>query len=94
MSTRGTLTLTPLSPPVRLLCPEVIYEDLQYLSVSALVLVCLAGLLMLSMWLLNRAYKKIKSCIRHREQRNGKAEHSQSQCFIDQMHRVTNWIYT
>ncbi|CAL8351976.1 unnamed protein product [Lota lota] len=50
---------------------EVIYEDLQYLSISALVLVCLAGLLMLSMWLLDRAYKKIKACRRHQEQRTG-----------------------
>ncbi|KAJ3589981.1 hypothetical protein NHX12_007938 [Muraenolepis orangiensis] len=48
---------------------EVIYEDLQYLSVSALVLACLAGLLMLSMWLLDRAYRKIKACRRLREQR-------------------------
>uniref|UniRef100_UPI003AADD470 V-set and transmembrane domain-containing protein 5 n=1 Tax=Centroberyx gerrardi TaxID=166262 RepID=UPI003AADD470 len=38
---------------------EVIYEDLQYLSVSAVVLACLAGLLMLAMWLLDKAYRKI-----------------------------------
>ncbi|XP_059931749.1 V-set and transmembrane domain-containing protein 5 [Gadus macrocephalus] len=53
---------------------EVIYEDLQYLSVSALVLFCLAGLLMLSMWLLNRAYKKIKACRRRREQNGNETE--------------------
>ncbi|KAG7269777.1 hypothetical protein CRUP_033823 [Coryphaenoides rupestris] len=45
---------------------EVIYEDLQYLSVSALALAGLAGLLMLSMWLLDRAYRRIKACRRHR----------------------------
>ncbi|XP_041668312.1 V-set and transmembrane domain-containing protein 5 [Cheilinus undulatus] len=38
---------------------EVLYEDLQYLSVSALALACLAGLLMLTMWLLDKAYRKI-----------------------------------
>ncbi|KAM3874742.1 V-set and transmembrane domain-containing protein 5 [Diretmus argenteus] len=38
---------------------EVLYEDLQYLSVSALVLAGLAGLLMLAMWLLDKAYRKI-----------------------------------
>ncbi|XP_030601289.1 V-set and transmembrane domain-containing protein 5 [Archocentrus centrarchus] len=45
---------------------EVLYEDLQYLSVSFLVLACLAGLFMLIMWLLNKTYKKIKAskCIR------------------------------
>ncbi|KAM3616124.1 uncharacterized protein V6R79_012695 [Siganus canaliculatus] len=38
---------------------ELLYEDLQYLSVSALALACLAGLLMLAMWLLNKVYRKI-----------------------------------
>ncbi|XP_056139641.1 V-set and transmembrane domain-containing protein 5 [Lampris incognitus] len=38
---------------------EVIYEDLQYLSVSALVLACLVGLGMLAMWLLDKAYRRI-----------------------------------
>ncbi|XP_076001911.1 V-set and transmembrane domain-containing protein 5 [Genypterus blacodes] len=38
---------------------EVLYEDLQYLSVAALVLGCIAGLLMLTMWLLDKAYRKI-----------------------------------
>ncbi|XP_077467355.1 V-set and transmembrane domain-containing protein 5 [Stigmatopora argus] len=46
---------------------EVLYEDLQYLSVSALALGCLAALLMLGMWLLNKAYRKIVAC-RHRKQ--------------------------
>ncbi|KAM4627998.1 V-set and transmembrane domain-containing protein 5 isoform 2-T3 [Polymixia lowei] len=51
---------------------EVLYEDVQYLSVSALVLACLAGLLMLSMWLLDRAYKKIVAW-RCRQQMRGNA---------------------
>lgn len=38
---------------------EVLYEDLQYLSVSALALGCLAALLMLLMWLLNKVYRKV-----------------------------------
>ncbi|XP_035536489.1 V-set and transmembrane domain-containing protein 5 [Morone saxatilis] len=46
---------------------EVLYEDLQYLSVSALVLACLAGLLMLAMWLLNKAYRKIVACRRRKQ---------------------------
>ncbi|XP_020499185.2 V-set and transmembrane domain-containing protein 5 [Labrus bergylta] len=46
---------------------EVIYEDLQYLSVSALALACLAGLLMLTMWLLDKAYRKIKAWRRRKQ---------------------------
>ncbi|XP_034024442.1 V-set and transmembrane domain-containing protein 5 [Thalassophryne amazonica] len=46
---------------------EVLYEDLQYLSVTALALGCLIGLLMLAMWLLDRAYWKIHSQ-RHKKQ--------------------------
>ncbi|KAM6987301.1 V-set and transmembrane domain-containing protein 5 [Tautogolabrus adspersus] len=46
---------------------EVIYEDLQYLSVSALALACLAGLLMLTMWLLDKAYRNIKACRRRKQ---------------------------
>lgn len=38
---------------------EVLYEDLQYLSVSALALAAIAGLLMLTMWLTDKAYRKI-----------------------------------
>ncbi|XP_039986986.1 V-set and transmembrane domain-containing protein 5 [Xiphias gladius] len=38
---------------------EVLYEDLQYLSVSALALACLAALLMLAVWLLDKAYRRI-----------------------------------
>lgn len=49
-------------------CPtEVLYEDLQYLTVSFLALACLASLLMLTMWLLDKAYKKIMACKRRRE---------------------------
>ncbi|XP_053176259.1 V-set and transmembrane domain-containing protein 5 [Scomber japonicus] len=50
---------------------EVLYEDLQYLSVSALALACLAGLLMLAMWLLDKAYRKIVAW-RRRKQMPGK----------------------
>ncbi|KAM9811938.1 V-set and transmembrane domain-containing protein 5 [Syngnathus typhle] len=46
---------------------EVLYEDLQYLSVSALALACLAGLLMLGMWLLDKAYRKIVAWRRRKE---------------------------
>ncbi|XP_061537837.1 V-set and transmembrane domain-containing protein 5 [Phycodurus eques] len=46
---------------------EVLYEDLQYLSVSALALACLAGLLMLTMWLLDKAYRKIVAWKRRKQ---------------------------
>uniref|UniRef100_A0A3P8TJX4 Immunoglobulin domain-containing protein n=1 Tax=Amphiprion percula TaxID=161767 RepID=A0A3P8TJX4_AMPPE len=46
---------------------EVLYEDLQYLSVSALALACLAGLLMLAMWLLDKAYRRIVAWRRRRK---------------------------
>eukprot|EP00064_Thunnus_orientalis_P022718 superscaffoldBa00007919_g22933 len=46
---------------------EVLYEDLQYLSVSALLLACLAGLLMLAMWLLDKAYRKIMAWRRRKQ---------------------------
>uniref|UniRef100_G3PIQ4 Immunoglobulin subtype domain-containing protein n=1 Tax=Gasterosteus aculeatus aculeatus TaxID=481459 RepID=G3PIQ4_GASAC len=46
---------------------EVLYEDLQYLAVSALALACLAGLLMLAMWLLDRAYRKIVAWRRRKQ---------------------------
>ncbi|XP_069004394.1 V-set and transmembrane domain-containing protein 5 [Embiotoca jacksoni] len=46
---------------------EVLYEDLQYLSVSALVLACFAGLLMLAMWLLDKAYRKIVAWRRRKQ---------------------------
>ncbi|XP_056297481.1 V-set and transmembrane domain-containing protein 5 [Pseudoliparis swirei] len=46
---------------------EVLYEDLQYLSVSALALACLAGLLMLVMWLLDKAYRKIVAWRRRKQ---------------------------
>lgn len=38
---------------------EVLYEDLQYLSVSAVGLAGIAGLLMLSMWLLDKLYRRV-----------------------------------
>lgn len=34
-----------------------LYEDLQYLSVSAVALAAIAGLLMLCVWLLNKVYR-------------------------------------
>ncbi|XP_068441694.1 V-set and transmembrane domain-containing protein 5 [Clinocottus analis] len=46
---------------------EVLYEDLQYLSVSALALACFAGLLMLTMWLLDKAYRKIVAWRRRKQ---------------------------
>lgn len=58
----------------QLLClrpPEVLYEDLQYLSVSALALACIAGLLMLAMWLLDKVYRRIVAW-RRRKQMPGK----------------------
>ncbi|XP_077396301.1 V-set and transmembrane domain-containing protein 5 isoform X2 [Festucalex cinctus] len=46
---------------------EVLYEDLQYLSVSALALACLAALLMLAMWLLDKAYRRIVAWRRRKQ---------------------------
>ncbi|KAM8768865.1 V-set and transmembrane domain-containing protein 5 [Acanthopagrus latus] len=46
---------------------EVLYEDLQYLSVSALALACIAGLLMLAMWLLDKVYRKIVAWRRRKQ---------------------------
>lgn len=45
---------------------EVLYEDLQYLAVSALALGCVAALLMLFMWLLNKLYRRVWACRRRR----------------------------
>lgn len=45
---------------------EVLYEDLQYLSVSALGLGFVAALLMLLMWLLNKLYRRVRACRRRR----------------------------
>uniref|UniRef100_A0A3B4TFU8 Immunoglobulin subtype domain-containing protein n=1 Tax=Seriola dumerili TaxID=41447 RepID=A0A3B4TFU8_SERDU len=50
---------------------EVLYEDLQYLSVSALALAFLAVILMLAVWLLDKAYRKIAAW-RRRTQMPGK----------------------
>uniref|UniRef100_A0A8C6KII8 V-set and transmembrane domain containing 5 n=1 Tax=Nothobranchius furzeri TaxID=105023 RepID=A0A8C6KII8_NOTFU len=46
---------------------EVLYEDLQYLSVTALALFVLAGLLMLAMWLLHKACRRIEAWRRKRQ---------------------------
>ncbi|XP_072316222.1 V-set and transmembrane domain-containing protein 5 [Eucyclogobius newberryi] len=40
---------------------EVLYEDLQYLSVSALALACVAALLMFTVWLLEKLYRRIRA---------------------------------
>lgn len=52
---------------------EVLYEDLQYLSVSAVGLAGIAGLLMLSMWLLDKLYRRVVTW-RRKKQKHGKAE--------------------
>ncbi|XP_029943307.1 V-set and transmembrane domain-containing protein 5 [Salarias fasciatus] len=46
---------------------EVLYEDLQYLSVSAVALAGLAGLLMLAMWLLDKLHRKIAAWRRRKQ---------------------------
>ncbi|XP_035010422.2 V-set and transmembrane domain-containing protein 5 [Hippoglossus stenolepis] len=46
---------------------EALYEDLQYLSVSALALACVAALLMLLIWLLDKAYRRIVAWRRRRQ---------------------------
>lgn len=53
-----------------LLPPEVLYEDLQYLSVSALALAAVAALLMLTMWLLNKLYDNILTWRRRKQGEN------------------------
>lgn len=50
-----------------------LYEDLQYLSVSAVGLAGVAGLLMLSMWLLDKVYWRVVAW-RKKRQMQGKAE--------------------
>lgn len=50
-----------------------LYEDLQYLSVSAVALAGIAGLLMLTMWLLDKVYRRIVAW-RQKKQMQGKAE--------------------
>ncbi|XP_005796965.2 V-set and transmembrane domain-containing protein 5 [Xiphophorus maculatus] len=46
---------------------EVLYEDLQYLSVTALALMVAAALLMLAMWLLHRGCRKLRAWRRQRQ---------------------------
>ncbi|XP_072248141.1 V-set and transmembrane domain-containing protein 5 [Leuresthes tenuis] len=46
---------------------EVLFEDLQYLSISALALAFVASLLMLAMWLLHKACRKIKAWRRRKQ---------------------------
>ncbi|CAB1348078.1 unnamed protein product [Coregonus sp. 'balchen'] len=61
--TNGSMGLSDL----RIQDTEVLYEDFQYLSVFAVVLASLAGFLMVSMWLMDKAYCRIKAW-RHRRQ--------------------------
>nr|XP_020479220.1 V-set and transmembrane domain-containing protein 5 [Monopterus albus] len=46
---------------------EVLYEDLQYLSITALALACVAFLLILGLWLLDKAYRRIVACRRRKQ---------------------------
>ncbi|XP_070987664.1 V-set and transmembrane domain-containing protein 5 [Oncorhynchus clarkii lewisi] len=46
---------------------EVLYEDLQYLAVFAVVLASLAGFLMVSMWLMDKAYSQINAWRQRRQ---------------------------
>nr|XP_046245968.1 V-set and transmembrane domain-containing protein 5 isoform X1 [Scatophagus argus]XP_046245969.1 V-set and transmembrane domain-containing protein 5 isoform X1 [Scatophagus argus] len=46
---------------------EVLYEDLQYLSVAALALAGLAGLLMLLVWLVDKLYRKVVAWRRRKQ---------------------------
>lgn len=52
--------------PVSLCPPEVLYEDLQYLSISVVALAAAAALLMLIMWLLDKVYRRIVAWRRRR----------------------------
>lgn len=56
-----------------------LYEDLQYLSVSAVALAGIAGLLMLTMWLLDKVYRKIVAW-RQKKQMQGKSERRPRKC--------------
>ncbi|KAJ8256730.1 hypothetical protein COCON_G00188820 [Conger conger] len=47
---------------------EVLYEDLQYLAVFVTVLGGIAGFLMLSMWLLDKVYRRVKTWRQMRKQ--------------------------
>lgn len=62
-----------------------LYEDLQYLSVSAVGLAGAAGLLMLSMWLLDKVYRRIAAW-RRRRQSQGEAERRH------QLMNVITWL--
>ncbi|KAL0973352.1 hypothetical protein UPYG_G00202350 [Umbra pygmaea] len=53
---------------------EVLYEDLQYLSVFTAVLATLAGLLMVSMWLTDKAYRQIKASCKKKMPENCETE--------------------
>ncbi|KAJ7990630.1 hypothetical protein DPEC_G00302380 [Dallia pectoralis] len=49
---------------------EVLYEDLQYLSVFTVVLAFLAAALMLSMWLMDKTYRQLKAWNRQRQKKD------------------------
>lgn len=63
------------STTILLKVTDVLYEDLQYLAVFVTVLGGIAGFLMLSMWLLDKLYKKVK---RWRQMRN-EPEHDETE---------------
>lgn len=67
-----------------LLPPEVLYEDLQYLSVSALALAAVAALLMLTMWLLNKLYGKIVAWRRSKQGEDEQNNDPQAQITEDE----------
>lgn len=76
---------------------EVLYEDLQYLSVSALALGCVAALLMLFMWLLNKLYRHVWAC--HHQKRMQEADVTELQRFetstsTSPSHRPRDWANT
>ncbi|KAK7882131.1 hypothetical protein WMY93_028305 [Mugilogobius chulae] len=45
---------------------QVLYEDLQYLSISALALGCVVALLMFTMWLMDKLYRRLKAWTRRK----------------------------
>lgn len=50
-----------------LMSPEVLYEDLHYLLVSAFSLACSAALLMSAMWLLDKACRRMAAARRSKQ---------------------------
>lgn len=74
LSDSGVYVLTVTEPTgnskgstIILKVTEVLYEDLQYLGVFVTVLGGMAGFLMLSMWLLDKVYRRVKTWRRMRK---------------------------